>query len=109
MHIDDRPLLLFIHSRLGIGKVSCSKKVATFSVISQKEIKVIIDIFSNNPLNTTKHLNFIDFKKAFELYINSKDKSVELIHQINSIKSGMNRSRTDYTLAVNKEFKITPY
>jgi len=59
MHIDEKPLLLFIQSRLGIGKIYTLKKSVEFNVSSQKEIIKIIDIFNHNPLNTTKHLNFL--------------------------------------------------
>jgi hypothetical protein len=72
-----------------------------------KDIQVIVDILSLYPLNTTKHLNFMDFKKAYELYINSDKKSVELIDVIDNIKSGMNKSRIDFKR--NNDFKITPY
>jgi hypothetical protein len=58
MHIDEKPLLLFLQSRLGIGKVYCLKKSVEFNVFSSKEIIKIIDIFSHNPLNSTKQLNF---------------------------------------------------
>jgi len=110
MHIDEKPLLLFIQSRLGIGKIYTLKKSVEFNVSSQKEIIKIIEIFNHNPLNTTKHLNFLDFKKAFELYTNSVSKSsVELINQLNLIKNNMNRGKVDYTLMEKKEFKFTHY
>jgi hypothetical protein len=107
MHIDEKPLLLLLQSRLGLGNVTCLNNVVTFSVNNRNEIKTIIEIFTNHPLNTTKLLNFIDFKKAFELYENS-NKNPKLINEIFCIKAGMNKSRTDYTLA-NQEFQITPH
>lgn len=109
MHIDEKPLLLFLQSRLGIGKVYSLKKSVEYNVFSFKEIRKIIDIFSQNPLNSTKHLNFWVFKKAFDLYDSSKDKSSPaLIKQLNDLKGEMNKARTDYSLA-EKKFKITPY
>ena len=41
-------------------------------VSNQIELKLLIDIFSKYDLNTTKYLNFLSFRKAFELYTNSK-------------------------------------
>lgn len=42
--------------------------------------------------------------------MNSNDKSsVELIEQLSHLKGEMNRARTDYKIANEKEFKITPY
>jgi hypothetical protein len=108
LHIDDLALLLFIQSILGIGTVTTYRETAAiFKVIRLKDIQIIIDIFSINPLNTKKHLNFLDFKKAYELYINSDKKSLELVNLIDGLKSGMNRSRTDFKR--NNDFKITPY
>lgn len=83
------------------------RNTALYKIIRIKDIQVIIDIFESNPLNTTKHLNFLDFKKAYELYTKSDQKSLELINLIDNIKSGMNKSRIDFKK--NNDFKITPY
>lgn len=69
LHIDDLSVLEFIQKYLGIGGVYTSNNEATFVVSKRLEVKIIIDIFSNSSLNTTKHLNFLSFKKAFELYV----------------------------------------
>lgn len=68
LHVDDVNLLHFIHKSLGFGGVWIGKSVAVFKVESIKDIRKIIDIFTDRPLNTTKHLNFVDFPKAYELY-----------------------------------------
>jgi hypothetical protein len=62
--VDDIDMLHFIQNSLGIGKVNSSGNSAVYRVSSQKELARIIEIFSKYPLNTTKHLNFLDFKKA---------------------------------------------
>ena len=54
-------------------------------------LKKIIEIFSEVPLNSNKQLNFLSFKKAFELYTKFKIKDTKLQEQILDIRSSMNR------------------
>lgn len=61
LHIDDIKVLEFINSVSGIGKVRATESSATFTVSTIEEVKVIIDIFTNYPLNSSKHLNFFVF------------------------------------------------
>jgi hypothetical protein len=69
-------VLHFIQTTLGIGKVySRGKSAAMFCVSNLKELAIIIEIFSNYQLKTTKLLNFGDFKKAFEIYTSSRKKN----------------------------------
>lgn len=71
LHIDDKAVLMLIQKNLKIGKVSVDLKAykAIFEVSAQSEIALIIAIFHKFNLNTTKHLNFVDFSKAFRLYV----------------------------------------
>lgn len=109
LHIDDINLLDFIKQNMQIGNVSTRGSLAYFTVTSQNDIRVIIDIFSSSPLNTTKQLNFLDFKKAFELYTNTKDKSPSLISSLEVIIANMNTLRSVDTAPELRDFKITPY
>ena len=59
-------------------------------------MNILIDILTNNPLNIVERLNFLDFKKAFEFYINSKEKNLELKNIIDSIMGGMNKLRNNF-------------
>ena len=108
MHIDDINLLHFIQESLQVGKVTTTQSVAYFKVIRQQELAVLIDLFNSGPLNTSKQLNFLDFKKAFELYVNNT-KTPELRERILVIVGGMNTLRTDLHMADEIEFNITPY
>lgn len=109
LHVDDIEMLRYIQKTLQIGKVTSYKNAAYFRVGSQKEIKAIIDIFSNAPLNTTKQLNFLDFKKAFILYTNTKHKTTSLKQEIDRIINNMNKRRSDDESTELKDYKITPY
>ena len=83
--------------------------MAYFRVSSQKEILVIIGIFTTYPLNSTKHLNFLSFKKAFELYTNTHKKTLEVKKEIHNILTNMNTLRYDYEYPESRVYRITPY
>nr|ATI20566.1 endonuclease [Ophiognomonia clavigignenti-juglandacearum] len=109
-HVDDTDMLNFIHKFLGIGKVYTYGKVSTFLVNQEKEVKNIISIFDNYPLNSTKYLNFLAFKKAFELYTTCNDKSsADIVQGVAEIRSSMNKSRFDFEMPKDKQIRITPY
>lgn len=117
LHFDDYNVLEYIQKSLGIGKIYIYKNEATFTVSAQEEIKIIIDFFSKNHLNSTKHLNFLSFKKAFELYtgldnsrLSSLDKSsLDLKKEIELIKSSMNSKRSEIKLPESHQIRITNY
>jgi len=69
----------------------------TFVVSSHKEIQMIIDLLTIYPLNSTKLLNFLDLKKAFELYTNNT-KTEDIFKEIISLKNGMNSKRTEFKM-----------
>lgn len=75
LHLDDKGALDFIHKELEIGKVWTRDNKVFFTVIRQNEIYCLIHIFTKYPLKSSKGLNFLEFKKAFELYTSSKSKS----------------------------------
>jgi hypothetical protein len=109
VHIDDMDMLIFIQKTLGFGKVYESGNVCYYEVYDLKGIVKIIEIFTKHPLNSTKLLNFLDFKKAYELYISSKKKSEEIVQEIAKIKNGMNSQRTDFQMPESYKPRITPY
>ena len=90
--------LKYIRDTLQIGKVvlSQTRPNATFEVTNLSEIEIIIGIFSKRSLNTTKQLNYLDFKRAFLLYQhhNSREDRQKIKPIIDNIKSGMNSKRT---------------
>jgi hypothetical protein len=101
-------MLRFIREVLGTGKVVISGKVARFSITSIKGIAKIIDIFTEYPLNTTKLLNFLAFKKAYELYTSSKSKE-DVAQFINELKNSMNNKRTDFNMPTDYKPRLTSY
>lgn len=71
--------MYFIQEKLGIGEIRERGNKAAFTIRTRKGLVKIIDILDKNTLNSKKYLDFADFKRAFELYTNSKEKSYELI------------------------------
>ena len=113
LHKDDTKLLEYIQNRLSIGKVNRGNHFTSFYVFSQKEITVIISIFNKYPLNTSKNLNFLNWKEGFELYTNKAVKSEfssnEIITKLLNLKNSANRNRTNFQQPVNHKINITPY
>ncbi len=104
LHKDDIDALYYIQKALGFGEIRSYKNFSSFTVTRLKDIALLLKIFDQYPLQGSKWLNYKDFSKAFELYINP-DKN--RLKEILKIKQGMNRSRSDYTN--DKEIIISPY
>ena len=106
LHIDDKKVLEYIRDTLNMGTVVVSGNKVIFTIVKQEDINKIINIFTISPLNSIKHLNFLAFKKAFELYINSKDKSI-VFQEILDIKNSMNKNLSNVD-TLKREINITP-
>ena len=95
LHKDDYPSLINIQTNLNLGGVSLNKDECKFVASKKEGIYILISIFDKYPLNTSKYLDYLDFKKAFILYY-KREGSVtqELKNQILILKNGMNTMRT---------------
>jgi hypothetical protein len=122
MHLNDRPLLVYIRNRLGIGKIfplntenitpGRDKLVATREVYSFEELLKIINIFDNHPLNTTKQLDYLVWREAYFLYtINNEEGKLDLniLDQILNLKNSMNNKRNNFIQSSLQKFNVTPY
>nr|YP_009254034.1 hypothetical protein [Hypomyces aurantius]ANC62719.1 hypothetical protein [Hypomyces aurantius] len=116
LHIDDQDMLYFIQKKLGLGKVNFSGNTVRFAIFKQEEIAQLLDIFTDYPLQSTKYLNYLDLKKAFELYTNrtktvQSKNSEELLLEMLEIKNGMNTKRSDFSTEalISRKISITPY
>lgn len=111
LHVDDRHVLDSIKKILNLGNVTSNDRFSRFSVNSKTEIKEIINIFSKYPLNTSKRLNFEDWKKGFELYhkddiINANRENI--IPVVEKLRQGMNTGRSYETFKPDN-INITKY
>lgn len=101
LHKDDLYALNYIKSKLGIGYVYSYNDSKTFIVTKKEDIQKLISIFDKYTLNTSKYLDFIDFKKAFILYHKRENLTEELIAQILELKNNMNTNRTNFNIPEN--------
>ena len=81
---------------------------------SKDDLLKIFAIFDKAPLNTSKHLNYLMFKEAYQLYFKGKchKDNTELTKEImvaEPIKDLMNKKRTSFNRPANHRIKITPY
>lgn len=111
MHRDDTGMLKYIADRLGVGRVYQGNRFSSYVVSSRIDLIKIINIFDNYPLNTTKNLNYLIFKKGYELYTNRKTSFVtaELASEIQELKAQMNKKRVNFEQPLAHQIKITPY
>lgn len=112
LHIDDIGALNLIKSKLNIGSnIVVYGSSCKFTVIHSKDIYVLLGIFDKYNLFTTKHLDYLDFKKAFLLY-NTRDKANSkeaLTNQLVKIKNGMNANRTIFCFPADHKIVINNY
>jgi hypothetical protein len=77
---------------------------------TRKDIYKLISIFDKFNLNTTKYLDYLDFKRAFIFYTENKVKDkTKLIDQILSIKNSMNSNRTNFNFPSDHKVLISDY
>jgi len=110
LHRDDLEVLTYIAKTLGIGRVTVDEKEAEcrYIVSDIAGVEKLIVLFDEFNLNTTKHMDYLAFKKAFFLYRDREGVVTEsLVEEILKIKSGMNNNRTDFTYPVDHRINIT--
>jgi hypothetical protein len=111
LHIDDLNVLKYIKSKLNLGnEIAVYGNSCKFTVIHRKDINILISIFDKYNLNTTKYLDYLDFKKAFHLYCenNSLNKRT-LIDQLFKLKNGMNKNRMNFNFPEDHKIVVSDY
>jgi len=111
LHVDDIDALKFIKNKLNLGNdIVVYGNSCKFTVTHRKDIYTLIAIFDKYNLNTTKYLDYLDFKKAFNLYL-GRDKTIKekqtLIDQILELKNRMNKSRVNFSLPADHQIVIS--
>jgi hypothetical protein len=109
LHSDDEDSLIFIKNFLCIGYTFKNDDECGFIVSNKQDLLKLIMIFDKYQLNTTKFIDFSDFKKAFFLYHEREGILTDLlIDKILSIKNGMNKNRVNFEMS-QSHIKITKY
>jgi hypothetical protein len=75
------------------------------------DVLKIINIFDKYPLNTTKQLDYLAWRKAYFLYADYKKGILDsnIKDQILSLKNSMNKKRNNFIQSPNHNINITPY
>jgi hypothetical protein len=109
LHRDDKNVLVNIHNILAVGNINERGEECKFVVSDKEGIIKLIKIFDKYNLNTSKYLDYLDFKKAFNLYHSRNGLlSEELKDKLMKLKSGMNSNRISFNMPEN-HIKITTY
>lgn len=110
LHRDDVDVLNYIQSHLKVAPVKLmkSKAEAYFEVWGRNELLLLMVIFSKYNLNTTKHLDFFAWAKAFWLYTGNTGSREVVNSEIEIIKDSINTKRVITDLPLDQEFSITP-
>lgn len=117
LHKDDAGVLYKIKEMLGVGNIQFnrSRDSVLFYVAKFEDIVgVILPIFEEFPLQTTKYLDFKSFKEAINIKLNYKKRDTLTktdIKKINNLKASMNslRSISDKELDIlRKRINIDP-
>ena len=115
LHIDDISVLEFIRDRLQVGNVRKfnTDTMAVWSVTDHTGFYKLFSIFDKFNLNSTKYLDYLDFREAYILWYErtknlSQEEKDQLKMKIVDIKNRMNTQRT-LNDAVNmpNKFNIT--
>lgn len=109
--VDDRNVLELIKSTLGCGRLNTERETLVFTISQLSAIDtILIPLFEQFPLNTTKYLDYLAFKKGFFMFKNRKTNELnkqELYLDIIKLKDSMNDKRVNYDLPVGHRIKIT--
>src|SRR5690606_18100296 len=112
LHIDETPLIKYIAERLGVGTFCLRERSVNYTISSKQDLLVIFRILDKTPLNTSKNLNYMMFRQAYDLYFNRKSTNItpELLQEIKfSFTEKMNKNRVEFKQPIDHVIRITPY
>ena len=96
LHIADVAVLYTIQNKLGIGVVSIRGTTASYRVHSfQKIVEYLLPIFDQFPLLSTKHLNYLKWRKAYILIQDKLHLTDTGLKKIIRIKQKMNNNNSE--------------
>ena len=101
----------YLGQRLGVGIISVKGKAVSFTVTRKDDLLKIFSILDKRPLNTSKNLNYIMFRQAYDLYFNRESIKVssELRKEILKLKDQMNSKRLEFNQPEGHSINITRY
>lgn len=104
-------MIKYIAQRLGVGTFSLRESSVNYTVSSKDALLVIFGILDKRPLNTSKNLNYMMFRQAYDLYFYRESTSItpELGQEICALKEKMNKNRVEFKQPIDHVINITPY
>lgn len=105
-------MINYIAERLKVGSVYVKSRDVNYTVSSKSDLEKIFSIFDKYPLNTTKNLNYLMFKKGYNLYHVRKSsgwETKEIVNEIINLKNQMNQKRIYFKQPKDHCIKISPY
>ncbi len=110
VHKDETPLIKCIAQKLGVGNLYVRDKTVNYSISKKVDLMKIFNILDKKSLNTSKNLNYIMFRQAYDLYFNRESTvSNELREKILNLKGQMNKKRVDFNQPEGHSIDITRY
>lgn len=85
--------LIRLHTRL---QKSTNNSYYVISASSKRSLLIILDYFKNNPLYSSKYLDYKDWEHCCELIIEGNHKDKKYIETIDKLKSNMNKNRKNF-------------
>jgi hypothetical protein len=90
MNTIDLPLILELQQFFGVGNITISGNTVLYRVSSIEDLAIIIAHFDNYPLLTNKYLDYILFRKAFELIKAEQHLNEQGLLKLVGIKDSLN-------------------
>jgi hypothetical protein len=110
LHKDEAPLIKYVAQRLGVGNLYVNEKNVNYSISRKDHLLKIFNILDKESLNTSKNLNYIAFRQAYDLYFNRESTvTKELREKIINLKSQMNKNRVEFKQPEGHSIRITRY
>ena len=109
LHQDDKKVLEYIKDVLGSGRLNTERSTLVFTISKLSDIEtILIPLFDEFPLNTTKYLDYLNFKKAFFIFRNRESTlSLQDYSSIIKLKDSMNDKRVNFISPESHSIKIT--
>ena len=111
LHVAEVPLIHKIFERLCVGNIHIRSSTVNYTISNKEGLAKIFSILDKKSLNTTKYLNYITFRQAYDLYANRGSRFVEkeLKGKILSLKDQMNKKRVNFDLPLSHSVNISRY
>jgi len=107
LHINDLSVLEYIRNKLNCGSISKSGDKCNYFVNDQKSlVNVIVPIFNNVELKSSKFFQFLNFKKAVHLLIDKKHLTfqgkIDILQYYNHMKFINKNSKARENMIIDK-------